>query len=308
MLIRKPDDIPSSEITPESVYLNRRKFLGAASAAALTVAASPTLAACQAADAADAQEDKPNSWDQITSYNNFYEFGTDKEEPARLAPRSLRTRPWTVAIDGLCRKPARYSFDDLVRPHRIQDRTYRLRCVEAWSMVVPWNGIPLRDVLRRAEPLPSAKFVEFTTLHDPEQMPGQRRQVLQWPYVEGLRMDEAMHPLALLATGIYGRPMPAQNGAPLRLVVPWKYGFKSIKSIVRIRFTDRQPRTSWNLSAPNEYGFYANVNPEVDHPRWSQARERRIGELFRRRPTLPFNGYAEQVASLYSGMDLRRNF
>ena len=307
MLIRKPDDVPSSEITPESVYLNRRKFLAGAGAAALAVAASPALAACQAADAADAQEDKPNSWEQITSYNNFYEFGTDKEDPAREAPRLLRTRPWTVTMDGLCRKPARYAFEDLVRPHRIQDRTYRLRCVEAWSMVVPWNGIPLRDVLRRAEPLPSAKFVEFTTLHDPAQMPGQRREVLEWPYVEGLRIDEAMHPLALLATGIYGRPLPAQNGAPLRLVVPWKYGFKSIKSIVRIRFTDRQPRTAWNVSAPNEYGFYANVNPEVDHPRWSQARERRIGE-FRRRPTLMFNGYAEQVASLYAGMDLRRNF
>jgi len=305
MLIRKPDDIPSSEITDEKVYLSRRQWLAAAGAVALSGV--PALAACQDGDD-DAQPDKPNTWEQITTYNNFYEFGTDKEEPARLAPRSLRTRPWTVVMDGLCRKPARYNFDDLIRPHRIQDRTYRLRCVEAWSMVVPWNGIPLRDVLRRAEPLPSARFVEFTTLLDPNQMPGQRRAVLDWPYLEGLRMDEAMHPLALLATGIYGKPLPAQNGAPLRLVVPWKYGFKSIKSIVRIRFTDRQPRNTWNVSAPGEYGFYANVNPRVDHPRWSQANERRIGELFRRRATLPFNGYADQVASMYAGMDLRRNY
>ena len=304
MLIRKPDDIPSSEITPESVYVNRRGFLGAAAAAIATVAAPASLVAC--ADAEGAQ-DKLNSFEEITQYNNFYEFGLDKEDPARLAPRLLKTRPWTVAIDGLCKKPGRYAFDDIVRANRVQDRTYRLRCVEAWSLVVPWQGIPLRDVLARAEPLPGARFVEFTTLHDPKQMPGQQRDVLEWPYREGLRLDEAMHPLTLLATGLYGKPLPAQNGAPLRLVVPWKYGFKSIKSIVRIRFTDRQPATSWNMSAPGEYGFYANVNPQVDHPRWSQARERRIG-TFLRRPTLMFNGYGEQVASLYRGMDLRRNF
>ena len=304
MLIRKPDDIPSSEITPESVYLNRRSFVGAAAAAIATVAAPASLVACASEDAA---QDKLNSYEEITQYNNFYEFGLDKEDPARLAPRLLKTRPWTVAIDGLCRKPGRYAFDDLVRANRVQDRTYRLRCVEAWSMVVPWQGIPLRDVLARAEPAPGARFVEFTTLHDPAQMPGQRRGVLEWPYVEGLRLDEAMHPLTLLAIGIYGKPLPAQNGAPLRLVVPWKYGFKSIKSIVRIRFTDRQPRTAWNVSAPSEYGFYANVNPQVDHPRWSQARERRIG-TFLRRPTLMFNGYGQQVAGLYRGMDLRRNF
>jgi sulfoxide reductase catalytic subunit YedY len=304
MLIRKPDDIPSSEITPESVYVNRRGFLGAAAAAIATVAAPASLVACADADAA---QDKLNSYEEITQYNNFYEFGLDKEDPARLAPRLLKTRPWTVAIDGLCKKPGRYAFDDIVRANRVQDRTYRLRCVEAWSLVVPWQGIPLRDVLARAEPLPGARFVEFTTLHDPRQMPGQRSGVLEWPYREGLRLDEAMHPLTLLATGLYGKPLPAQNGAPLRLVVPWKYGFKSIKSIVRIRFTDRQPATSWNMSAPNEYGFYANVNPEVDHPRWSQARERRIG-TFLRRPTLMFNGYGEQVAGLYRGMDLRRNF
>ena len=215
-------------------------------------------------------------------------------------------RPWTVVVDGLCDRPGRYAFDDFVRGTQQVDRTYRLRCVEAWSMVIPWRGIPLRDIVSRARPRPGARFVEFTTLHDPVQMPGQRRAVLDWPYVEGLRMDEAMHPLALLATGLYGRALPAQNGAPLRLVVPWKYGFKSIKSIVRIRFTDTQPRTAWNVSAPQEYGFYANVNPQVDHPRWSQARERRIGE-FRRRPTLMFNGYGE-VASLYGGMDLRRSY
>jgi methionine sulfoxide reductase catalytic subunit len=307
MLIRKPDDVRSSEITDESLYLNRRKFLASAGIAAAAVAVTPgILAACESADAA--QDDEPNSWEQITQYNNFYEYGTDKDSPARLAPRLLRTRPWTVSIEGLCRRPGRYNFDDIVRANRVEDRTYRLRCVEAWSMVVPWNGIPLRSLIARVQPTPAARFVEFTTLHDPEQMPGQQRQVLEWPYVEGLRLDEAMHPLSLLATGIYGRPLPAQNGAPLRLVVPWKYGFKSIKSIVRIRFTDRQPRTAWNVSAPEEYGFYANVNPEVDHPRWSQARERRIGEWLRRRPTLPFNGYADQVASLYAGMDLRRNF
>ena len=307
MLIRRPDDIPSSEITPERDYLNRRAFMGRAAAMAVAASAAP-LAACEAA-ASGAQDDTPNTWEEITSYNNFYEYGTDKEDPARLAPRLLRTRPWTVTVEGLCRKPGRWNFDDIVRQNRVEDRTYRLRCVEAWSMVVPWQGIALRDLIRRAEPTPSARFVELTTLLDPEQMPGQRRGVLEWPYVEGLRMDEAMHPLTILATGIYGRPLPAQNGAPLRLVVPWKYGFKSVKSIVKIRFTDRQPRTTWNVSAPGEYGFYANVNPQVDHPRWSQARERRIGDgWFRRRDTLPFNGYADQVASLYAGMDLRRNF
>jgi sulfoxide reductase catalytic subunit YedY len=306
MLIRRPDDVKSSEITPERDYLNRRRFLGTAAAAALTVAAAPTsLAACARAEAA--QGDEPNTWDEITTYNNFYEFGTDKSDPAENAPKTLKVRPWTVVVDGLCARPGRYAFEDLVRPHRVVHRTYRFRCVEAWSMVVPWDGIPLRDVIARAQPQPSAKFVEFTTLHDPEQMPGQRRAVLDWPYVEGLRMDEAMHPLVLLATGIYGRALPPQNGAPLRLVVPWKYGFKGIKSIVRIRFTAQQPMSTWNRSAPNEYGFYANVNPEVAHPRWSQATERRIGELGRRK-TLPFNGYAEEVAHLYAGMDPRKLF
>jgi methionine sulfoxide reductase catalytic subunit len=306
MLIRRTDDVSSSEITDERVYLDRRRFLGAGVAAALGAVIPGGLAACQPR-ADEAQEDRLTPYDDVTSYNNFYEYGTGKGDPARLAPGLLRTRPWTVAVDGLCAKPGSYAFDDLVRPREVVERTYRLRCVEAWSMVIPWRGVPLRDVVRRAEPSPSAHYVELTTLHDPEQMPGQRRRVLEWPYVEGLRMDEAMHPLTLLATGLYGRDLPAQNGAPLRLVVPWKYGFKSIKSVVRIRFTDRQPRTSWNVSAPREYGFYANVNPGVDHPRWSQARERRIGE-WRRRPTLMFNGYADQVASLYPGMDLRRQF
>jgi sulfoxide reductase catalytic subunit YedY len=212
-----------------------------------------------------------------------------------------------VTVDGLVKKPGTFAFDDLVKPHKLEDRVYRLRCVEAWSMVIPWQGIPLRDMIARFEPLPSAKFVTFTTLLDPQQMPGQRRGVLDWPYVDGLRMDEATHPLAFIATGLYGKPLPNQNGAPLRLVVPWKYGFKGVKAIVRISFVAEQPKTTWNMAAPDEYGFYANVNPEVDHPRWTQSRERRIGE-FRRRETLMFNGYADQVASLYRGMDLRRNF
>jgi sulfoxide reductase catalytic subunit YedY len=212
-----------------------------------------------------------------------------------------------VAVEGLVRRPATYALEDFVRPSKIEERVYRLRCVEGWSMVVPWLGFPLADVLRRAEPLGDARFVEFTTLYDPQQMPGQRTPVLDWPYREGLRLDEALHPLAILSTGLYGKPLLNQNGAPLRLVVPWKYGFKSIKAITRIRLTDTQPTTAWNRSAPDEYGFYANVNPAVDHPRWSQAKERRIGE-FRRRPTLPFNGYADQVARLYAGMDLRRNY
>jgi sulfoxide reductase catalytic subunit YedY len=310
MLIRRADDVKSSEITPERLYFNRRDFLRSlglvTAAAAVTPAA---LAACQdgSSSSSSADDDKPTSYEDITHYNNFYEFGTGKDEPADNAPRYLHVRPWTVTIDGLVRKPGAYAFDDLVKPFRVESRTYRHRCVEAWSMVIPWQGIPLRDVLRRADPQPSARFVEFTTLLDPRQMPGQSRAVLDWPYVEGLRLDEAMHPLTLLATGIYNRPLLPQNGAPLRLVTPWKYGFKGCKSIVRIRLTDRQPATAWNKAAPNEYGFYANVNPAVDHPRWSQARERRIGDWFRR-ATLPFNGYAAQVQSLYAGMDLRRYF
>lgn len=323
-IIRRPADIPSSEITPESAYLARRDFiaraggLGAAFAGASLLggigcntedaraARAPRGQVADSATGAAKDDEKPNSYEDITSYNNYYEFGTDKTDPKENAQK-FRTRPWTVAVEGLVRKPATFAFDDLVKPHRLEDRVYRLRCVEAWSMVIPWQGIPLRDMIARLQPLPSAKYVSFTTLLDPAQMPGQRRRILDWPYVEGLRMDEAMHPLSFIATGLYGKPLPNQNGAPLRLVVPWKYGFKGAKSIVKISFLADQPKTTWNEAAPDEYGFYANVNPEVDHPRWTQSRERRIGE-FRRRETLMFNGYAEQVASLYRGMDLRRNF
>ncbi|MGB5304547.1 MAG: protein-methionine-sulfoxide reductase catalytic subunit MsrP [Gemmatimonadota bacterium] len=335
MLIRRPDDVPSSEITPYRVYMNRRHFIGRSAKAAAAAALVPgLLSACdepQRMEARPAAEPSVGSggvrmlsqekdWESVrseldesltpyvdvTGYNNFYEFGTGKEDPARNA-HTLVTRPWTVEVGGEVARPAVYDLDDLLAPHTAEDRIYRLRCVEAWSMVIPWTGIVLADLIRRLEPTSKARFVEFTTLKDPDQMPGQRRRVLDWPYVEGLRLDEAMNPLALLATGVYGADLPNQNGAPLRLVVPWKYGFKSIKSIVKIRFVEKMPATSWAVSAPREYGFYANVNPEVDHPRWSQARERRLGE-FRRRPTLAFNGYGEQVANLYAGMDLRRWF
>ena len=303
MLIRRDPDIRSSEITPESLYFGRREFIAAASAAAAGMAVPRALRAAVPARRAD---DKPNSYEDITHYNNFYEFGTDKEDPARNAG-SLRTRPWKVEVAGLVAKPGSYDLDDLLRGQTIEERIYRHRCVEAWSMVIPWNGFPLRNLINRFQPTSRARFVEFTTLLDPRQMPGQREGILPWPYIEGLRMDEAMHPLTLVVTGLYGRPLPNQNGAPLRIHVPWKYGFKSAKSLVRIRFVEEQPLNTWNVAAPNEYGFYANVNPDVDHPRWSQARERRIGE-FLRRPTLVFNGYGDQVASLYAGMDLRRNF
>jgi sulfoxide reductase catalytic subunit YedY len=321
-IIRRPADILSSEITAESAYLARREFIARAGGIGAALAGATLLGAgcgtgdvraeqgggrvADSAGRAVAGQDKTNSYEDITSYNNYYEFGTDKSDPKENA-QQLRTRPWTVAVDGLVKTPGSYAFEDLVKPHKLEDRIYRLRCVEAWSMVIPWQGIPLRDMIARFEPLPSAKFVTFTTLLDPQQMPGQRRRVLDWPYVDGLRMDEAMHPLAFIATGLYGKPLPNQNGAPLRLVVPWKYGFKGVKAIVKISFVAEQPKTTWNQAAPDEYGFYANVNPEVDHPRWTQSRERRIGE-FRRRETLMFNGYADQVASLYRGMDLRRNF
>ncbi len=314
MLILHPDDVKSSEITPLDVYLRRREFIAAATCAAATV-----LLPGRAGGKGPPPRTLPNvkkgpfgtdedltSFDSATSYNNFYELGTDKRDPKKNAG-SLRTRPWSVVIEGEVKKPAIVSFDDLLKPHSLEERVYRLRCVEAWSMVSPWIGIPLGDVIARFEPTSRAKYVSFTTLHDPEMLPGQRRDILDWPYVEGLRIDEAVHPLTLLVIGMYGRELPNQNGAPLRLVVPWKYGFKSIKSIVKIRLTETQPPTSWNLSAPGEYGFYANVNPDVDHPRWSQRRERRIGDLWRR-PTRPFNGYAEEVAPLYAGMDLKKNF
>ena len=250
--------------------------------------------------------EKLTAYDSITSYNNFYEFGTDKTSPAKYADR-LTTSPWSLVIDGEVNKPGRYQLEDILKPHTLEERIYRLRCVERWSMVVPWIGFSLADLIKRFEPTSKAKYVQFTTLYRPAEMIGQQRSVLEWPYVEGLRMDEAMNPLTILAVGLYGKTMPKQNGAPIRLVVPWKYGFKSIKSIVKISFIEKEPPTSWNLSAPGEYGFYSNVNPHVDHPRWSQRKERRIGE-FLRRETLMFNGYEEQVAHLYKGMDLRKYF
>jgi sulfoxide reductase catalytic subunit YedY len=316
MRFRDLNEPPSGEITDPQLFLHRRAFLRNAAVATAAAALAPGIAC--GADAPRGEripgvtpgpfrsDEEPTRFEDATSYNNFYEFGTGKDDPVRNAHR-LRTKPWSVAIEGEVAKPGTIGLEDLIRPHPLEERIYRLRCVEAWSMVIPWIGFPLGDLLKRFEPTSQAKYVAFATLHDPEQMPGQRRAVLEWPYVEGLRIDEAMHPLAILAVGMYGQVLPNQNGAPLRLVVPWKYGFKSIKSIVKIRLTRTQPPTSWNLSLPREYGFYSNVNPEVDHPRWSQSRERRIGE-FRRRPTLPFNGYAEQVASLYQGMDLRANF
>jgi sulfoxide reductase catalytic subunit YedY len=313
--------IRPSEITPEPAYRARRDFLaGIAGLGAAAALARPALAE-QVMNVMLIEKlqfkrnphystmEKANSLADITSYNNFYEFGTGKEDPSQNAG-SLRPKPWSVVVDGECEGKGRYTLEDLLKPHALEERIYRLRCVEAWSMVIPWIGFALADLVKRFKPTSRAKFVEFTTLLDPKQMPGQRYDVLDWPYVEGLRMDEAMHPLAFLAVGLYGQVLPNQNGAPLRLVVPWKYGFKSIKSIVRIRFAERMPATSWALSVPREYGFYANVNPEVDHPRWSQARERRIGSgsFLSRQPTLKFNGYGDEVAKLYAGMDLARNF
>jgi len=301
MQSRRPSDIPSSEITPESQFVNRRAFLGTAGTLALAGLAAPSvLAATESAS----QDDKVTPEEDATSYNNFYEFGLSKEDPKRNAG-SLVTSPWTVNVDGLVKAPKRWDLNALLAGLTVEDRVYRHRCVEAWSMVIPWRGVRLRDVIARLEPTAGAKYVEFTTLLDPRQMPGQRSNSLVWPYKEGLRMDEAMHPLALLATGMYGKPMPNQNGAPLRLVVPWKYGFKGIKSIVSIKFSATQPSTSWSDANRSEYGFFANVNPTVDHPRWTQAKERRIGE-FLRRNTLMFNGYQNEVASLYAGMDLRK--
>ena len=309
----KPTSIPPSQITPPERYFNRREIMtGIAATAAVTIGPTAAGEAARLKHSKNARlsvADPPNSREDITTYNNFYEFGTDKADPARLAGR-FRPQPWSVRIGGEAEVTGDFTLEDILKPHALEERIYRLRCVEAWSMVVPWVGLPLAEVLKHFRPTSRAKYVAFKTLLRPEEMPGQRIPVLRWPYVEGLRVDEAMHPLTILAVGLYGEVLPNQNGAPLRLVVPWKYGFKSIKSIVEIRFTERQPPTSWNISAPQEYGFFANVNPAVDHPRWSQARERRIGSgVFAPRvPTLPFNGYAEQVASLYSGMDLRKQF
>jgi sulfoxide reductase catalytic subunit YedY len=307
--------IAPSEITPPEVFFNRRTLLAGALAAAgsaLAPAAEPDAMGpplpCTRNEHYTVSE-QPNRYEEITGYNNYYEFGTDKDDP-KVEARSFKTEPWSVSIEGEAELKGKLNLEDVLKPHPLEERIYRFRCVEAWSLVVPWVGFPLGDLLKRFKPTQKAKYVEFTTLYDPSRMPGQRAPVLIWPYVEGLRMDEAMHPLTLMVVGLYGHALPNQDGAPLRLIVPWKYGFKSIKSIVRIRFTEREPRNSWNIAAPNEYGFYANVNPKVDHPRWSQASERRIGAAFlsARRPTLPFNGYAEQVASLYQGMDLKRYF
>jgi sulfoxide reductase catalytic subunit YedY len=313
--------IRSSDITPEAIYRSRRSFLKGLAGVGLAALA-PAGAAQDVLtvnlvprplqfkrNARYSTAEQMNSWAEVTGYNNFYEFGTGKEDPSEHAGR-LRTRPWSVVVDGECRKPGRFTLEDILKPHPLEERVYRLRCVEAWSMVIPWIGFTLSDFVKRFEPTSRARYVEFTTLFDPTQMPGQRYDVLDWPYVEGLRIDEATHPLAFLAMGLYGKELPNQNGAPLRLVVPWKYGFKSIKSIVRVRFTERMPKTSWALSAPREYGFFANVNPEVDHPRWSQKSERRIGSsnFLARQPTQKFNGYADEVAGLYRGMDLARNF
>lgn len=346
MTTKLPKEPPANEITPEALYEKRREFLknaalyagtsalfgsgllallgrgkiaqapAPASLSALPPAAPPS--ASQGASADDAQaslpkslyrdpsKDAATSYQDITTYNNFYEFGLSKADPA-LRAQEFRTKPWTINLEGEIKKPQTIDIDTLTKSFGLEERIYRMRCVEAWSMVIPWLGFPLRALIEKAEPTSRAKYVAFTALLDADQMPGQLNPVLEWPYVEGLRMDEAMHPLTLLALGLYGKVMPNQNGAPIRLVVPWKYGFKGIKSIVKIAFTERQPQTSWNIAAPGEYGFYANVNPEVDHPRWSQAMERRIGELEKRK-TLAFNGYGEAVAQLYSGMDLRTYF
>jgi sulfoxide reductase catalytic subunit YedY len=327
VIIKKPDDIQALEITDPDLYASRRTFMRTMAAGSVVLATTPLIGI-----------DKVEAGDKISKvhksvytlkeaftekkfvygHNNFYEFGTGKGDPAKYA-KNFKTRPWTVRVEGEIKKAVTYDFDDLIKMHRLEERIYRLRCVEAWSMVVPWVGIPLRDIIKRLQPTSRARFVEFTTLHDPKQMPGQRAGIfggsLPWPYVEALRLDEAMNPLTILAVGIYGEFMPPQNGAPIRLVVPWKYGFKSIKSIVKIRFTSTRPKTTWNQAAPREYGFYANVNPDVAHPRWSQARERRIASgswyealLRSKRKTLPFNGYAEQVAHLYTKMDLKNFF
>ncbi|MDO3435193.1 protein-methionine-sulfoxide reductase catalytic subunit MsrP [Rhizobium sp. CBN3] len=307
--------IASSEITPRQVYLRRREFLGAATLGAMALygAGKASAAALSAVESKYKVDEKTTPIKDVTTYNNFYEFGLDKGDPAALSG-DFKPLPWTVKVDGMVNKPGTFDVEALMKEFPIEERTYRMRCVEAWSMVIPWNGFPLSALLDKVEPLGSAKYVAFETVVRPEEMPGQKGffQSLDWPYVEGLRLDEARHPLTLLAVGLYGETLPNQNGAPIRLVVPWKYGFKGIKSIVRITLTDQQPKNTWQVTNPQEYGFYANVNPAVDHPRWSQATERRIGESgffgASRHPTLPFNGYADEVASLYAGMDLKANF
>ena len=320
MLIKKAADVRWSEITPQSLYLNRRTFLAgmaiagaaAATGVGLREIVSPSTAALAGSKINGIQKSPFSTteaitpYKDVTNYNNYYEFSTEKDGPAKLATK-FRTRPWKVKIDGQVEKKQELDVDAILKMAAPEERIYRHRCVEGWSIVVPWVGFSLSELIKQVNPTSKAKFVEFTTIYDPGQMPGQQRQVLVWPYVEGLRMDEAMNPLTLLCFGMYGEDLPNQDGAPIRIVVPWKYGFKSAKAIVRIRFTEKQPQNTWNISAPQEYGFYSNVNPNVDHPRWSQAKERRLGEFFKR-PTLMFNGYGDQVASLYTGMDLKKNF
>lgn len=304
MLIRRPPEIPYSQVTPKSVYVNRRRFLAAGLGALFPAAASAKLEGIR--KSAFSTSEKVTPYDVTTTYNNFYEFGTDKDQPAKLA-KNFRTRPWTISVEGAAAKPRTFDIDEVLKLAPLEERIYRMRCVEGWSIVVPWVGFPLKALLERVEPTGKAKYVAFQSLYDPKQMPQGRFAGIDLPYVEGLRLDEAMHPLTILSVGIYGEVLPNQNGAPVRLVVPWKYGFKGIKSIVRIRLVEKRPSSTWNISNPQEYGFYSNVNPQVDHPRWSQAKERRLGE-FLKRDTLMFNGYGEQVASLYAGMDLRKNY
>lgn len=321
MLIKKHERIKSSAITDQAIYLKRRQFIRDSGLLGIGVAASlaglpwvknswaeqgSRQAFGKLVQSPFSSDEKLTEFEDASSYNNFYEFGTRKSDPKENA-QSFVPRPWSVVVDGACEKPGTYDLEDFLRPHALEERIYRLRCVEAWSMVIPWVGFPLGDALKRFQPTSKAKYVAFETLHDPERMPGQQRRVLEWPYREGLRMDEAMHPLTILAVGMYGAELPNQNGAPLRLVVPWKYGFKSIKSIVRISFTEQQPVSTWNQVQPAEYGFYSNVNPQVDHLRWSQKKERRIGNWLKQE-TLMFNGYADEVAPLYRGMDLKRYF
>jgi len=321
MLIKRASDIRSSEITDQKLYLNRREFIRAATGTAAAVATGLALgdtwveAATPAAHGRKLEgvkkspfstDEKQNKWEEITTYNNYYEFGIDKDSPSMLA-RNFKTDPWTVTVDGECAKKGPMNLEDVLKGETLEERVYRHRCVERWSMVIPWIGFPLANFIKKCEPTAKAKYIEFQTLNDGKQMPGLRSPVLRWPYVEGLRMDEAMHPLTILVVGLYGEVLPNQDGAPLRLAVPWKYGFKHIKSIVRVKFVEKQPLNTWQDQASNEYGFYANVNPTVDHPRWSEATERRIGEFLMRK-TLMFNGYGDQVASLYNGMDLRKNY
>lgn len=318
MLIKKPTDIPSSEITSHGLYLNRRSFIaGAGALVGAAVAGGKLKEVLTPAESVEAgtkldftksqysTSEKQTPFNDITHYNNYYEFSTDKYEPAELS-KNFNPRPWTIKVEGLVNKPKTFDIDALLKL-QLEERIYRMRCVEGWSMVIPWIGFPLSALLNQVEPSSKAKFVEFTALNDPKRFPGQQRNVLEWPYIEGLRMDEAMHPLTIFAVGLYGETLPNQDGAPVRLVVPWKYGFKGIKAIVKVKLVDREPVSTWTKAGPNEYGFYSNVNPNVDHPRWSQAKERRIGE-FTKRPTLMFNGYGDQVASLYTGMDLKKNF